>query len=310
MNPLKIPTYNLRLFGSLILTLNLVAFLPPITQAETTLPQCVAPSPLFTSKANQPLFEPGTRKRQTTYNISPKTANKLLADKTALLIDVRDWQAFQRYRIPGSLNIPPHTLKTKTFLKSKHLILLNEGHSYHQLEKLVLTLKSAGFRQLSILEGGLNQWLKHKGPLLGDLLAPSEIQKMIPAQFWPERNYQHWLVIYISPTHQQQLSPSVLNLSPAGDTKIFIEQLTQAIAKRTQAGISPYLLIISAQGKDYPKVQASLRDYKWPNVFYLHGGLQAYQQFLDQQTAVNTYIPTAQTKPATPCGNPLKSCQP
>ena len=225
---------------------------------------------------------------------------------------MRNSQAFQRYHIPGSLNVLPHALKTKTFLKSKHLILLNQGHSYHQLEELALSLKSAGFRQISILEGGLNQWIKQIGSLPGDLLAQRDIQEMTPAQFWPEHDYEHWLVVNLSPTQstQQQLSPSVINLSFSDQSKTFIEQLTSAITKRTQTGISPYILITSGQGEGYPKVQASLRQHEWPPIFYLRGGIQAYQQFIGQQIAINTYVPTAQTKPATPCGNPLKSCQP
>jgi len=218
------------------------------------------------------------------------------------LIDIRESQAFQRYHIPGSLNIPRHTLKTKTFLKSKHLILLNEGHS--TLETLCLTLQQAGFQKISRLQGGLNQWLKQIGPLPGSLIAQHNNNQITPAQFFKERNYQHWLVINIA-SPNQRLSPAVLNLSASNDN--FIKQLTQAVTKRTKTtGTAPYILIISARGEAYPKVQAQHTDLL--NVFYLQGGIQSYQQFIQQQATMNAYVPFVQTK--TGCGKPVNQCQP
>ncbi len=255
--------------------------------------RCAAP--LSTRKAKKPvpvkqtvfsqlqkgqLFKRGTQKRKTNCYISPKSARKEFAAKTAFLIDLRDSKAFQRYRISGSLNISVHTLKTKSFLKSKHLILFNEGHSYLRLEKLCTTLPEAGFRNVSLLEGGLNQWQKQIGVLQGELLAQRALNKITPTGFWKERDYEHWLVVNISPPDdKQRLSSDVLNLSPSDKGKVFIKSLTAAVAKR----VSPYILIISARGEHYLKVQAILRNTDLNHVFYLQGGIYAYQQFIDQQ---------------------------
>ncbi len=234
------------------------------------------------------LFKRGTQQRQTACYISAQTAHQQLADKTAFFIDLRDRQAFQHYRIPGSLNMAAHTLKTKMFLKAKPLILFNEGHSYQVLEKLCVNLREAGFSQVAILEGGLNQWQKPVGNLQGNLLALRYLDNMTAAQFWQERDYEYWLVVNISSIDdKQQLSSDVLNLWFSNNAEKWRKQLIAAVAKHTQTtSVYPYILIVSARGDNYPKVKATLRETDLTNVFYLQGGIQAYQQFIQEQAAM------------------------
>ncbi len=242
---------------ALTLALSMATF---VTNAQT----CAIPTKtnLFTQ---EPLFQRGTKKRQTAYYISPKAANQLVTNRAAFLIDVRDKKAFQNFNIPGSLNIPPHLLKTKTFLKSKHLILVNEGHSYKKLEKMASTLTD--FKKVSILDGGLIQWSKQIGS--GN---QRHLNKITPAQFFVERDYEHWLIVNVSDNPQ----PQTLNLPI---TPHFVTKLKQ------QTKSSPYILITSAQGDNYPKIEALLRHTDLMNTFYLIGGTQAYQQF--RQTAMS-----------------------
>ncbi|MEN8219815.1 MAG: rhodanese-like domain-containing protein [Pseudomonadota bacterium] len=218
---------------------------------------------------SQPLFKTGSQKRLSTHYIAPQNAFELYTQKKALLIDIRHNKAFQHQNIPGSLNIPPHFLKTKNFLKNKHLILLNQGHSYRELENLYLALGKAGFNKVSVLEGGLNQWPGNQ----------HKLNRITPAQFYKERHYQHWLVVNISSIPNKQLASSVVNL-PISDNN-FTQKITQAIAaiKKT------YILIISTQEKDYLKAQALLRNTN--NIYYLQGGIHAYQDYLKQVAAIN-----------------------
>jgi rhodanese-related sulfurtransferase len=233
-------------------------------------------------------FKRGTQKRQSACYVSAQMAHQQWSDKAAFFIDLRDRQAFQRYRIPGSLNMAAHTLKTKAFLKAKPLILFSEGHSYHALEKLCVNLRDAGFSQVAILEGGLNQWRKQVGNLQGNLLAVRYLDRMTAAQFWLERDYEHWLVVDISLVDDKQWpSSGVLGLSLSNQAENWLKQLTAAVAKHRQSiGVSPYVLIVSARGDSYPKVRAILRGTDLSNVFYLQGGVQAYQRFIREQAAM------------------------
>jgi rhodanese-related sulfurtransferase len=90
------------------------------------------------------------------------------------LVDVRDAGEFEKFRIPGSINIPLFAIKTKTFLKSKPLVLINNGQNYKQLTDECTVLSKAGFI-VSMLDGGLYQWKRKNGRLEGDVFAQKEL---------------------------------------------------------------------------------------------------------------------------------------
>ena len=62
-----------------------------------------------------------------------------------LLVDIRPAAAFERLRIPGSLNVPLFAIKAKTFLKKYDLVLVDEGYRYAQIEEACRHLRRAGF---------------------------------------------------------------------------------------------------------------------------------------------------------------------
>ncbi len=102
------------------------------------------------------------------------------AKEDILLVDVRNSQEFKKFHIPGSMNIPLFALKTKGSLKSKPLVLINEGRSYKDLIAEGSTLSRAGFT-VSILEGGLWQWQQKKGPIEGGPLGRQENPPDLPS---------------------------------------------------------------------------------------------------------------------------------
>ncbi len=59
---------------------------------------------------------------------------KLKRNQKLTLVDVRSRQDFERLHIPGSINIPLYAVKTKTYLKSAPVVLVNEGFRYVELE--------------------------------------------------------------------------------------------------------------------------------------------------------------------------------
>jgi rhodanese-related sulfurtransferase len=83
-------------------------------------------------------------------------------NKNVLVIDVRKPEDFEKIRIPSSMNMPLFSVKTKLFLKSKQLILVNEGYNYSQLEPECIGLRKAGFK-VNILHGGLYYWESSAG---------------------------------------------------------------------------------------------------------------------------------------------------
>jgi rhodanese-related sulfurtransferase len=55
---------------------------------------------------------------------------KLKGNEEMILVDVRKQDEFERFRITGSISIPLFAIKTKAFLKSIFLVLVNEGYDY------------------------------------------------------------------------------------------------------------------------------------------------------------------------------------
>ena len=95
------------------------------------------------------------KKRNPANLISPGSVLRKLKEKRELvLVDVRDAKDFNSCRIRGSINIPAFALSKKTFLKSKSLVLVNEGFRYSKLEQACQRLKDSGFHNVSILIGG------------------------------------------------------------------------------------------------------------------------------------------------------------
>ena len=66
---------------------------------------------------------------------APTLKEELQQNKTILLVDVRRPEEFEKSRIPNTLNIPLHKVKTKIFLKNLDFVLINAGGNYRTLEE-------------------------------------------------------------------------------------------------------------------------------------------------------------------------------
>lgn len=75
-------------------------------------------------------------RRNPAFLISPESVlSQLNKNKDLVLVDVRPSHHFNNFKIPGSINLPLFALGTKPFLKSGHVILINEGRNYTLLEQ-------------------------------------------------------------------------------------------------------------------------------------------------------------------------------
>jgi len=130
---------------------------------------------------------------------------KLRQNQALTLVDVRSIQGFERLYIPGSVNIPLYAVKTKTYLKSAPVVLVNGGFRYAELENECRRLAERGF-QVSILDGGLPAWQRKGGELAGDLFALDEMTSVSAVAFFREKDFENTLVIDISPARSEASS--------------------------------------------------------------------------------------------------------
>jgi rhodanese-related sulfurtransferase len=206
-----------------------------------------------------------------------------------LVVDVRPAAEFERFRIPGSLNIPPQFVKTKAFLKSQSFALVNEGRSSASLEQLCTDLRAAGYRQAAVVRGGINAWRMARGTVEGDLLAQRSLVRMRPSEYAIERAYPDWLVVNLSNASKDDASaflPGAVGLSAKGGDKKFVAALKSTVTKRTRKGMELKVLIVDSDGADYEKLEPSLQGALANQVYFLDGGLTGYRKFWTEQSAI------------------------
>jgi len=237
------------------------------------------PTELLTTKS---------KKRNPAFAITVESVlQKARERQEIILIDVRKRDEFEKFRIPGSINIPLFAIKTKAFLKSKSLVLVNEGYSYSQLERECEQLRKCGFK-VWLLNGGLHYWRRKRGPLRGDPFAQKALNRMPPAIFFTERDYENWLMIDISTSKDsgaRSLVPQSIPIPYLNDAKSFISKFKRISAKYEDKQFTS-VLIFDEKGVRYEKIEKVIQKTDFKNIFFLKGGIEAYKSFLEQQLIV------------------------
>ncbi|HEC13220.1 MAG TPA: rhodanese-like domain-containing protein [Acidiferrobacteraceae bacterium] len=207
------------------------------------------------------------------------------AGQPMVLVDVRSTEAFAQVRIPGALNIPLYALRTKSFLKSQHIVLVDTGAAYDALAKTASRLKTAGFKTVSILDGGMNAWRRAKGPTVGNPLAQQRLMALTPQQYFTERDYDHWLMVDISSAKTQaqtKLFANTIKVPYHKDEQRFLSALKKKLAKRKAKG-KTFVVLVDEEGINNQRLAALANDLDNAQVFYLDGGLKAYGNFYQSQ---------------------------
>lgn len=242
--------------------------------------------------------------------ISVETVFQKLKEKQQIiLVDVRNKNYFEQFRILGSINIPLFAIKTKKFLKPKLLVLIDEGYNFSQLETECRRLREAGFT-VSILDGGLSQWKQKGMPIEGDLLAQRELNKISPQQYFPEKDYLNWIAVDVSlkaEAETQHIMPYVIHIPYSNETQ-FISKL-RAIISEHKGGPPVFILICDDKGDHYEAIEKLIQQNGISHVFYLKGGLEGYKAFEQLQVKVQQDRDETKTRKSTRTIKKCATCQ-
>jgi rhodanese-related sulfurtransferase len=102
------------------------------------------------------------------FEISPAEADRLLRDKAAKIVDVREPWEFATARIEGSLLIPMSEIPSRVNQEldpSERLIIV----CHHGVRSMNVTvwLRRQGFEQAQSLQGGIDAWSATVDPKVG-----------------------------------------------------------------------------------------------------------------------------------------------
>lgn len=223
---------------------------------------------------------------------------KLKQKKRIFLVDIRHEAEFNKFKIPGSINIPLAFIKTKPFLKQKPIVIVHKGFGYEEMIKETRTLKENGF-DIKILEGGLLAW-KHKGgDIVGDPFSQKEINRMPASAFFMEKDHEEWVIINACSKPSETVNtiiPKAVHLpmpqydekagqgvQPVFSDKNVLEQNLAVLKNNPMMSV----IIFNETGNDYDQLEYNINKAFEHKVFFLEGGIEAYQRFLNFQTLAN-----------------------
>lgn len=112
------------------------------------------------------------------------------------LIDLRQNDDFQAYHINGAMNLGLADLHGKPYWRNKQVVLIGNGKGERELYAACTQLKQSGYKQVSVLRGGMPAWLAQQGPVLGRV--PQRMPQMLrlsPAEFLLEAQNPDNLVL-------------------------------------------------------------------------------------------------------------------
>ena len=269
---------------------------------------------------------PKLKKHDSSLTVSVDTVlYKLKQKQNITLVDIRKPKEFEKVRIPVSINIPLHAIKTKAFLKFHPIVLVNNGYQYTLLEKECKNLKSKGFN-VTILKGGLNCWKQKKAPLAGDVFVQKELNKVSPRVFYQEKEFNDQVVIDVSQVQSKEskkLIPCAIHI-PFSDNPAELNFLLSGVSTESKKHLNLSALSVSAvnnktiskqkknavmsvlifneHGNGYEKVEKTIEKSGLNNVFYLKGGLKGYKKYLEY-LALSRQPKSSRLKTVSKCKN-------
>lgn len=202
---------------------------------------------------------------------------RLVQSQHAQIVDVRSSERYQEYHLPGSINISEHSVKTKEQLKSRSLLLIGRGHYDHQLFESCLGLLSSGFKDVSVLEGGVQRWHGLLSTAKSESLGGS-IPVINSREAFVAIREGEWNIV-------TDLTPEwVTVLHELLPEQAFIP-LSQLLKMGESVNASTKYLFVSEDDRNYQQVADSVQEIGIVSGYWLEGGMHEYSTFKKNRAA-------------------------
>lgn len=190
-----------------------------------------------------------------------------------LYIDVRRQELFNKSHIPTSINIPLHFIKTKQYLKNMKLILINEGYFLEPLYKEQDRLADLGF-DTCILAGGIAAWSQLGKKLIESSFSSDLALHMAPANLMMSgiRSDNIKLFIDVSVMSQEEVFQEA-TIFPTENQ----EDIDKLLTFIEEQGLDEKSAVLIFNQRGNYQLLENLPSYCRPTLFFLEGGISAYQ---------------------------------
>ena len=123
-----------------------------------------------------------------------------------MIVDVRPRERFLLGHIPGALNLSLRELRLRTFLRSRALLIVADGHDTGCVLDECALLAAAGFTRLRVLDGGLWAWQRSGRELAGMAPQSTRLFALAPAEALPLLGRTN--VLWVSIVCPDELGPA------------------------------------------------------------------------------------------------------
>jgi rhodanese-related sulfurtransferase len=246
--------------------------------------------PSVPSENGSQAIRPGQHgKLNSDYMVFARDAGK--SPQRDILVDVRSPKSFDSIRIPGSINIPLHAIRTKDFLKSKSIVLLNEGYLHGMLEDRCKELNALGFNA-KYLYGGLQAWRSAGMELEGDIHS-RDMNRMPASIFHIEKDFPDWFFVTMAdsagfPSELAGLQGRLIRI----DSTTNRESATTTVGARIRSSRFFSVVLLDDPEDGYREIEHYLRNVETGGIFggvwRLEGGLPKYTKYLFVARATGT----------------------
>ncbi len=213
--------------------------------------------------------------------LTPPTTlmQQIRQSQAVFMVDTRLQNEFTQFKIPGSLNIPAALIKTKAFLKTRPVVLIDKGVAHTDLLFLAKALNTKGFT-VSVLEGGLAAWRQKGGALVGNPFSIRQMNEINARTLFAGQAKEEWLIMdfSVNPLKPHPVPKAVTIKSPGPDGKQ--QNFVQSFLNSHEITGTSAIIIFNETGQDYDALKQQFPAPVRHKVFTLSGGLAAYGKFL------------------------------
>lgn len=260
----------------------------------------------FSCSANQDVFDMNNRNRKKAVDrekilssvdaqlinsclISTNEVQRRLLSRSVSLIDIRSAKEYESYRLPGSLNLSSYAIKSKDYLKSKHLVIVGDKVDLMEMGLLCRELKEQGFKKVNILKDGMSSWGKKLAGQNAELNNSWLFGKIEPREFTSLKSKMKWMVLDVS---GEEVNKKELDFIYQGLDVVSFGVGDEGGLKKVKGFMSSQsdknlygILVISNHGSGYGEISKYLETNNIKNVYYMDGGLREFAIYLQGRKA-------------------------